>query len=112
MQAIPHKLTAAITTAITAAMTTVIAPLVALGVLASPALARACAVCTAGRDEENAFAFLVTTVFMSIMPLAALGTLIFVLYRRIQKLEADREATESQASPTDPGTPRLPDPTS
>ena len=100
MQAIPHKLASAL------------APIVALAVVASPTLARACAVCTAGRDEENAFAFLVTTVFMSIMPLAALGTLIFVLYRRIQKLEADREATENQASPTDPGPPRLPDPTS
>ena len=54
-----------------------------------PRLAIACAVCTAGKDEENAFAFLMTTIFMSIMPLAAIGTLVFVLWRRIRKLEAE-----------------------
>lgn len=59
-----------------------------------PSIASACAVCTAGRDEENAFAFLMTTIFMSIMPLAAVGTLIYVLWRRIQKLEAEREEAE------------------
>lgn len=59
-----------------------------------PSVASACAVCTAGRDEENAFAFLMTTIFMSIMPLAAVGTLIYVLWRRIQKLEAEREEAE------------------
>ena len=63
-----------------------------------PSVASACAVCTAGRDEENAFAFLMTTIFMSIMPLAAVGTLIYVLWRRIQKLEAERE----EAEPTGP----------
>lgn len=58
--------------------------------VAVPSVAAACAVCTAGKDEENAFAFLMTTIFMSIMPLAAIGTLIFVLWRRIQKLDAER----------------------
>ncbi len=59
-------------------------------VLFSPAVSRACAVCTAGRDEENAFAFLMTTLFLSVMPLAALGTLIFLLWRRTQKIERER----------------------
>ena len=68
---------------------------VAWAVLATPALARACAVCTAGKDEENAFAFLMTTIFMSIMPLAAIGTLVFVLYRRMRKLEAESEARDA-----------------
>ena len=44
-----------------------------------------------GKGGENAFAFLMTTLFMSLMPLLAIGTLIFVLWRRIQKLEAERE---------------------
>lgn len=57
----------------------------------APAFVRACAVCGAGRDEENAFAFLMTTIFMSLMPLVAIGTLLYVLWRRIQKLEAERE---------------------
>jgi hypothetical protein len=63
----------------------------AWAVVLSPAVAEACAVCTAGRDEENAFAFLMTTIFMSIMPLVGFGTLVFVLWRRMQKLERERE---------------------
>ncbi|HEB91727.1 MAG TPA: hypothetical protein ENI85_19285 [Deltaproteobacteria bacterium] len=61
-----------------------------------PSLARACSVCTAGRDEENAAAFLLTTIFMSILPLAALGTLVFVIWRRFRKLEAEAEAEARQ----------------
>ena len=67
------------------------APLLVAILVGAPSVASACAVCTAGRDEENAFAFLMTTLFMSLMPLLATGTLIFVLWRRIQKLEAERE---------------------
>ena len=62
-----------------------------------PKLAQACAVCTAGRDEENAFAFLMTTVFLSLMPLVAIGTLVWVLWRRIQKLESERAEPASLA---------------
>jgi hypothetical protein len=73
-------------------------------VLLAPAVSRACAVCTAGRDEENAAAFLMTTVFMSLMPLAAIGTLIFVLWRRAQKLEqARREANAERTVEAGPG---------
>lgn len=68
--------------------------LVAAGLLWAPSIARACAVCTAGRDEENAFAFLMTTIFMSLMPLAAIGLVVFVLWRRMQKLEAEQAARE------------------
>jgi hypothetical protein len=71
-------------------------------VLWSPSVARACAVCTAGRDEENAFAFLMTTLFLSVMPLAALGTLIFVLWRRTQKLERERAEADARGI-SDPG---------
>ena len=69
--------------------------LVAAFVLALPSVGQACAVCSAGKDEENAAAFLASTVFMSVMPLAAIGTLVYVLYRRIQKLEAETTARES-----------------
>lgn len=65
------------------------ATLVAWLVTLSPSVALACSVCTAGRDEENAAAFLLTTIFMSILPLLALGTLLYVLWRRFQKLEAE-----------------------
>ena len=55
----------------------------------SPGFATACSVCSAGRDEENAAAFLISTIFMSLLPLIALGTLLYVIRRRYQKLEAD-----------------------
>ncbi len=70
-----------------------------LSLTAAPAIAQACAVCTAGRDEENALAFLLSTIGMSLMPLVALGTLVFVLWRRIQKLEAEDRAAESAETP-------------
>ncbi len=59
-------------------------------ILASaPRAAIACAVCSSGREDENNTAFLISTIFLSVLPLAALGTLVFVLWRRIQKLEAE-----------------------
>ena len=67
-----------------------------LSLTAAPSIAQACAVCTAGRDEENALAFLLSTIGMSLMPLVALGTLVFVLWRRIQKLEAEGRPAESR----------------
>ncbi|MEZ7980569.1 MAG: hypothetical protein QMC74_12855 [Myxococcota bacterium] len=60
-------------------------------VLQTPLIARACAVCSAGKDEENADAFLWSTLFMSVMPLAAIGTLVYVLYKKMQKLEQETE---------------------
>jgi hypothetical protein len=91
-----------------------IAGVVALGVVSilvgAPRLALACAVCSAGREDENQTAFLISTIFMSLLPLAALGTLVYVLWRRYQKLEqadaasiaaSDRVAS-SVASPASP----------
>ncbi len=61
----------------------------AVGVLAVPHVARACAVCSAGRDDENQTAFLISTIFLSLLPLAALGTFVFVLWRRFRRLDAE-----------------------
>ena len=38
-----------------------------------PEAAWACAVCTAGRDDETRTAFLLTTVFLSVLPLIMIG---------------------------------------
>ena len=66
-----------------------------VGILASaPRAALACAVCSSGREDENNTAFLISTIFLSVLPLVALGTLVFVLWRRIQKLEAETPAAE------------------
>lgn len=63
-----------------------------------PSVARACSVCTAGRDEENQAAFLLSTLFMSLLPLIVIGSVVFFLWRRIQKLEVD-ETERSQRVP-------------
>jgi hypothetical protein len=68
----------------------------------SPSVAQACSVCTAGRDEENQTAFLLSTLFMSLLPLIAIGTLVYVLWRRIQKLEAETLAASMASSRVEP----------
>ena len=71
-------------------------------VVYGPNVATACSVCTAGRDEENQTAFLLSTLFMSLLPLIAIGTLVFVLWRRIQKLEAETMAASAAQPATAP----------
>lgn len=61
-----------------------------------PSVARACAVCTAGRDEENQLAFLLSTIFMSALPLLAVGTLVFVIWRRLRKLEDELRTAQAR----------------
>lgn len=63
-------------------------------ILMLPSLAGACSVCTAGRDEENQLAYILMTVFMSLLPLLAVGTLGFILWRRVKKLEAEVAAKQ------------------
>jgi hypothetical protein len=58
----------------------------ALGALLTPEIAAACSVCFSGRDETRA-AFLATTVLLSALPLAMVGSLVFWLYRRSLALE-------------------------
>ena len=78
----------------------------AIVVLQTPRIAQACAVCTAGRDEENQLAFLLSTIFMSLLPLIAIGSLVFFLWRRLKKLEEEREQAEATLGA--PGAPIAP----
>jgi len=88
---IPFALSAAVTSA------------VAAGIVLSPNVAAACAVCSAGREDESNTAFLISTIFLSLLPLGALGTLVFVLWRRFQKLEqTDSGSTRPQTSTSMP----------
>ena len=74
-------------------------PLLALLALAlAPELASACAVCSAGRDDESRFAFLMMTIFMSVTPLALLGGLVYWIRRRYLALEA-QAATAALPAP-------------
>lgn len=69
-----------------------------------PRTAQACSVCTAGRDDETNQAFLFSTLFLSVLPLAGLGTLVFVLWRRIRALEAADASGRPNASASAMGT--------
>jgi hypothetical protein len=60
----------------------------AAGLLAAPRVAQACAVCTGGQKEEVNRAFLVGSLFLSVLPLAAIGALVWWLRRRTRALSA------------------------
>jgi hypothetical protein len=68
-------------------------------VLWLPRVSMACSVCTAGRDEENKAAFLISTAAMSLLPLIVIGSIVFVLWRRTQQFEAKRQARRESLSP-------------
>lgn len=71
---------------------TLAAACVAALLAAAPRAAEACAVCGAGRDEENRAAFLLTTAFLSLLPLVMVGGFVWWLRRRARELEAGGEA--------------------
>ena len=74
----------------------VMSSLLAWVIVQIPRAAEACAVCSAGRDEENAAAFLISTIFMSLLPLIAIGSIVYGLWRRIQKFESEKEARRDE----------------
>lgn len=76
------------------------------GMVLSPRVIQACAVCTAGREDESNAAFLVSTIFLSLLPLGALGTLVYVLWRRFRKLEEGR--SQAVTEPESVGAPAAP----
>ena len=60
--------------------------------LALPRVAAACAMCTSAQDDAVQLAFAVASLFMTLMPLAVIGGLVFYLRRRAQKLRAEEAA--------------------
>ena len=62
-----------------------------------PRVASACAVCSAGRDDETRLAFLLTTLFLSVLPLGIVGGAVWWLVRRSRQL-----ARESVSLPPAP----------
>jgi len=65
-----------------------LAGIAALLLLWWPGVASACAVCFSGRSDETRTAFLVSTVFLTFLPLILLGGVVWWLRRRHQELEA------------------------
>jgi len=80
------------TTTMTKMRSWAVLTLMTLSAASWPGMATACSVCTAGKDEENQLAFLLSTIFMSLLPLIVIGTIVFVLWRRIRKLEQEEAA--------------------
>jgi hypothetical protein len=81
----------------------------AAGVLALlPKLSHACAVCSTGREDENADAFLAMTLFMTVTPLLILCGSIWWFVRRMLEREAEiEEAREVARSVRDEAAPAL-----
>jgi hypothetical protein len=70
------------------------AALVVVGVVVSPRLARACAVCMSGREDDVQFAFIATTALLSALPLIFVGGVVWWLRRRLREMEeGDAAAT-------------------
>jgi len=67
--------------------------LLVCGVLWIPELAQACAVCGAGQDEDTRLAFILTTAFMTFLPLSMMGGALWWLRRRVRGLEAPKPVT-------------------
>ena len=53
----------------------------------APRVAHACSVCGAGRDDETRTAFLITTGFLTVLPLLLVGGVAWWLRRRARELE-------------------------
>ena len=68
-------------------------PLLALAALLVPELADACAVCFSA-SEESRGAFVITTIFLSVLPVALIGGFVWWLRARIRELEAERAETQ------------------
>jgi predicted cobalt transporter CbtA len=60
--------------------------LLAAALLAAPSVAHACSVCTGGQKEEVGQAFLIGSLFLSVLPLAAIGAVVWWLRRRSRAL--------------------------
>ena len=69
------------------------ASVLALAIVLSPQLASACAVCMTGKEDETRLAFIVTTAFMTFLPLGLIGGFVWWLRRRalaMQSIEPPR----------------------
>ena len=74
-----------------------LAPLIVGRRVLVPRLATACSVCSAGRDEENRIAFIITTAFMTLLPLLLIGGLAFWLWGRFRALDEQHPGSPAAA---------------
>jgi hypothetical protein len=71
-------------------------------VLGFPRVGWACAVCSAGLEDENRLAFLLTTIFLSALPISLVGGVVWWLRVRVRQMEAAKpplsERSEGEAA--------------
>ena len=61
------------------------------GILATPTIALACAVCFSGRDDETQLAFRISTGAMTFLPFLLVGGLLWWLRSRFRALAEEEE---------------------
>ena len=77
-------------------MRVLLALFVLAGLMAWPDPAAACAVCYGG-TEESRTAFIVTTLFLSVLPVGMLGGIAWIVWRRIRDVELGSRTPEPPA---------------
>jgi len=66
--------------------------------LAAPRVAAACSVCMSGREGESQLAFILTTIFMSVLPLGMIGGVILYVWHRVRERERRAEQPDAVAA--------------
>jgi len=69
------------------AMANRLAAVIALAIVLSPQLASACSVCMTGKSDETRLAFIVTTAFLTFLPLGLIGGFVWWLRRRARAMQ-------------------------
>lgn len=67
---------------------------VTLALALVPGVAEACAVCSAGREDETRTAFIVSTAGMTLLPLLLVGGIALWLRKRFREVEAEESDRE------------------
>jgi hypothetical protein len=76
-----------------------LAGLTVFAVLLLPRVSQACSVCSAGNEDENRLAFILTTAFLTFMPLTMVGALVLWLKQRVLSLEVAHEEARALETP-------------
>jgi Ca2+/Na+ antiporter len=59
---------------------------------AAPEVASACAVCSNGNNAQTQRGFVIGSIFLSVLPPAFVGTVVYVIWRRAKKIAAEEAA--------------------
>lgn len=72
-------------------------------VLAAPRIAEACAVCSAGREDQTRTAFIIGTAFMTALPMVLVGGMVWwVRKKTLEAQELEAPARELDPAPERP----------